>query len=71
MTNENDAEIGFHHAQTGEIIMLDKKQRLLIRNVLVRVLGAESGKEYIRKNLGGEYITVAFDVLKNISGGKI
>lgn len=70
MTNENNVEIGFHHAQTGEIVMLNKKERILVRNVLGRVLGSESGKEYIRKNLGGEYITVAFDVLKNIGRDK-
>jgi hypothetical protein len=33
MTNANNGEIGFYHAETGKVLMLNKKERILVKEV--------------------------------------
>ena len=71
MTNENDVEIGFHHAETGEIMMLNKKERMLVKALLGVTVSSEPVREVIRKKFGEEYIEVALRLLRTVSGGKM
>jgi hypothetical protein len=48
MANENDAEIGFHHAETGEVMMLNKKERMLVKALLGMTLSSETFREVVR-----------------------
>jgi hypothetical protein len=71
VTNENDVGIGFHHAETGEIMMLNKKERTLVKALLGMTLSSELTREVIREKFGEEYIEVALRLLRTVSGGKM
>jgi hypothetical protein len=51
MTNADDGEIGFRHAETGNVLMLNKKERVLIKVLLDKVLSSKASKEVIKKSL--------------------
>lgn len=71
MTNANDSEIGFNHAETGKVLLLNKKERILVKELLGRVLSSKGGKEAIKRKFGEEYIEIAYRVLETVSGSKI
>jgi hypothetical protein len=64
---ENDREIGVHD-NTGQVMMLDKKERRLLRLVLDVSLRSESAKQYITKTLGPRFLEVGEKLLKNMKG---
>jgi hypothetical protein len=68
MTNTNDPEIGLYHADTGEVLMLDKKERILVKEILGRVLSSEAGQEAIEKKFGKEYVEIAHRLLEALTG---
>ena len=70
MTNTNDDEIGFRHAETGKVRMLNKKERILIEALLGIIVSSKATREVIRKKFGEEYIEVALRLLRAVSGGK-
>jgi len=70
MTNTNDGEIGFYHAETGKVLMLDKKERILVKELLSKALASKGIKEAIKKNFGEEYIEIAYRLLENVGGSK-
>ena len=68
MSNSNDGEIGFYHADTGNVLMLNKKERILVKEILSIVLSTKEGKETIKQKFGEEYIKIARDLLEAVSG---
>ncbi len=50
--------------QTGALLMLNKEERKLLKQLLSMTMGSESGKAYIIKKLGPEYIKVAEKLLQ-------
>lgn len=68
MTKKNDGEIAFYHAETGNVLMLNKKERILVKEVLDRVLSSEAGKEAIKRKFGEEYVKIAHDLLEALTG---
>jgi hypothetical protein len=64
---ENDREIGVHD-NTGQVMMLDKKERKLLKLVLDVSLRSESAKQYITKTLGPKFLKVGEKLLKNMRG---
>ena len=50
--------------KTGALLMIDKKERRLLKQLLFMTMGSDSGKAYIAKKLGPEYIKVAEKLLK-------
>jgi hypothetical protein len=60
-------EIGVHD-NTGHVMMLDKKERKLLRLVLDVSLRSESAKQYITETLGPRFLKVGEKLLKNMRG---
>ena len=58
-----DAEIVLSD-KTGALLMVNKEERRLIRELLFMTLNSENGKSYIGKKLGPQYIEVAQELLK-------
>ena len=67
MNMKNDREIGVHD-NTGQVMMLDKKERKLLRLVLDVSLRSDSAKQYITKTLGTRFLKVGEKLLKNMRG---
>jgi hypothetical protein len=71
MSNANDGEIGLRHAETGIVLMLNKKERIFIKALLGRVLSSKRSKGVIKKRLGEEYIEIAYRLLETMGENKI
>jgi hypothetical protein len=71
MTTKNDMEVGFIHAETGEILMLNKKERILVKEILGKTLSSKEAKEAIKNQFGKEYIEIAYRLFENVGGSKI
>ncbi len=50
--------------KTGALMMINKKERQLIRELLVVTLKSAGAKEWIVKKLGSEYIKIGEKLLK-------
>jgi hypothetical protein len=70
MTNAKDGEIGFRHGETGVVLMLNKKERILVKEVLSKTFSSKEAKEVIKKKFGEEYIEIGYRLLKILSGSK-
>jgi len=67
---EDNNEILFGLAEkTGALLMIDKKERELVREILAMTLKSASAREWILKKLGKEYLQIA-ETLLNAMGGK-
>ena len=49
--------------KTGALMMINKKERQLLKQLLFMTMGSESGRAYISKKLGPEYIEIADKLL--------
>lgn len=67
MENDNDFNIGLHD-KTGAMLMLDKKERALIKELLLITLSSASAKKFISKKLGPEYVKIGAKLLENMGG---
>lgn len=63
----DDRGIGVHD-NTGQVMMLDKKERRLLRLVLDVSLRSESAKQYITQTLGPRFLKVGEKLLDNLKG---
>jgi hypothetical protein len=68
MNNNNDSDPGLHN-KTAALLMLDKKERKLLKELIKMTLKSKNARELIAKRLGSEYIEVGENLLK-IMGGK-
>ncbi len=50
--------------KTGALMMINKKERMLIKELLAITLHSPSAKEWIIKKLGREYIEIGEKLLK-------
>jgi hypothetical protein len=64
---EDEFEIGFK-AETGELFMLDKKERILIRAILSVALDSEKTRAVIARKFGKESLAVAETLLREMGG---
>ena len=69
MKKEDESDVGVR-GETGELYMLDKKERRLMTEVLKRTLETEAGKEFVEKRFGKEGLKAAL-VLLNQMGVQI
>jgi hypothetical protein len=67
VSTKNDREIGVHDS-TGQAMMLDKKERRLLRLLLGMSLKSESAKQYITETLGSRFLKVGEKLLSNMGG---
>jgi hypothetical protein len=63
MEESDDIALGLAD-KTGALMMINKKERLLIKELLVVTLKSPSAKEWIAKKLGREYVQIGERLLK-------
>ena len=56
------------HDKTGALLMLDKRERKLLKELLTITLKSSASREWITKKLGSEYLEVAEKLLKSMGG---
>ena len=54
--------------RTGALLMLNKEERKLMKELLIMTLHSESAKSYITKRLGEQYIGIGEKLLKTMGG---
>jgi hypothetical protein len=67
MEEKDDVLVGLAD-KTGALLMIDKKERELIREILSMTLKSPSAREWISKKLGKEYVQIGIKLLKNMGG---
>jgi hypothetical protein len=67
MEEKDDVLIGLAD-KTGALLMIDKRERELVRELLAMTLKSPSAREWISKKLGKEYVQIGVKLLKNIGG---
>jgi hypothetical protein len=67
MDEKDDVLVGLAD-KTGALLMIDKKERELIREILSMTLKSPSAREWISKKLGKEYVQIGIKLLKNMGG---
>ena len=65
MKKEDESDVGVR-GETGELYMLDKKERRLMTEVLKRTLETEAGKEFVEKRFGKEGLKAALRLLNQM-----
>ncbi len=56
------------HNETGALLMLDKNERKLLREILSMTMKSNSAKGWIVKKLGKEYVNIGEKLLKAMEG---
>jgi hypothetical protein len=67
MEDNNEVLVGLAD-KTGALLMIDKKERELVRELLAMTLKSPSAREWISKKLGKEYIQIGVKLLKAMGG---
>ena len=57
------------HDSTGAFLMLDKKERKLLKELIYVTMSSKNARKYIADKLGDEYIEIGNKLYK-IMGGK-
>jgi hypothetical protein len=60
-----------HHAlhdKSSAMLMLNNKERKLLREILALTLKSQSARTWIAKKLGNEYIRIGEKLLKSMGG---
>jgi len=67
MEKEQDFELALHD-KTGALLMLNKQERKLLRELLAMTLQSRPAREWITKKLGSEYVEIGENLLKSMGG---
>jgi len=67
MEEKDDLLVGLAD-KTGALLMIDKKERELVRELLAMTLKSPSAREWISKKLGKEYVQIGVKLLKAMGG---
>ena len=65
MKEEDKSDVGVR-GETGELYMLNKKERRLTIEVLKRTLESEVGREFVEKRFGKEGLKIALGLLSQM-----
>jgi hypothetical protein len=69
---EKDDEILMGLAdKTGALMMINKKERELLRTILAMTMRSSSAKDWITKKLGAEYVDIGTKLLKSMGGDEV
>jgi hypothetical protein len=63
--DEQDIDLALHD-KTGALLMLDKDERRLMKELLIMTLKSKNAREWIIKKLGNQYIKVGENLLKTM-----
>ncbi|MBP1742738.1 MAG: hypothetical protein H6Q48_5031 [Deltaproteobacteria bacterium] len=66
MNDKNEKSKFSLRAETGELYMLDKKERILMREVLKWILTSTSNRELVVRRFGEEGFKVAVSLLEKL-----
>jgi hypothetical protein len=67
MAEEKHTDLALHD-QTGALLMLNKHERKLLRELLDMTLKSKNAREWIIKKLGNEYIEIGESLFKAMGG---
>jgi hypothetical protein len=67
MEKEKDFELALHD-KTGALLMLNKQERKLLRELLAMTLQSQPARDWITKKLGSEYVEIGENLLKSMGG---
>jgi len=67
MEDNNEVLVGLAD-KTGALLMIDKQERELVRELLAMTLKSANAREWILKKLGPEYIQIGVKLLKAMGG---
>jgi hypothetical protein len=65
MKNKNEAEFGIRR-ETGELYMLNKKERVLTIEVLKMTLATAAGREFLLERFGKQGLKTAVSLLEEM-----
>ena len=65
--NNEDPDLVLHD-KTGALLMLNKDERKLLKELLVMAMNSKSIKAYIIKKLGQKYVKIGEKLLKTMGG---
>ncbi|MFZ0451972.1 MAG: hypothetical protein WAL98_22295 [Desulfatiglandaceae bacterium] len=65
--NEQDLNLMLHD-KTGALLMLNKDERKLIKELLLMTMNSGSVKDFIVKRLGDDYLQVGKKLLESMGG---
>ncbi len=68
MDDKNDINLALND-NTGALLMLDKKERKLLKELIYVTLSSKNARQYIIDKLGNEYIDIGNKLYK-IMGGR-
>jgi hypothetical protein len=68
MEEKDDVPVGLAD-KTGALLMIDKKERELVRELLAMTLKSPSARDWISKKLGKEYVQIGVKLLRAMGGG--
>ena len=67
MENNEDAGLALYD-KTGALLMLNKSERRLLRELLSMTLKSNNAREWIVKKLGKEYVGIGEKLLETMGG---
>jgi len=62
----NHGDRGGSREESGGFLMLNKKERTIIREILARTLRSAGGEQYIRETFGEEYVQIGLEFLERL-----
>lgn len=68
MDNNEDIDLALYD-RTGALLMLNKEERRLLRELLSMTLKSKNARDWIEKKLGKEYVSIGERLLKTMGGG--
>ena len=66
--DENNTHNHGDRDETGGFLLLNKKEREILREILSRTLSSPEGVQYIRNTFGEEYVQIGLDFLEMLGG---
>ena len=67
MENNEDIDLALYD-RTGALLMLNKNERKLLRELLSMTLKSKNARDWIEKKLGKEYVSIGEKLLKTMGG---
>jgi hypothetical protein len=70
MEKQDDISMGLAE-RTGALMMINKKEKKLLRTILEMTMRSSSARDWIVKKLGSEYLAVGTKLLKSMGGTEV
>ena len=67
MGTEEEIQFGLSD-KTGALMMINKKERQILREILSMTMKSKGGKAYITRKFGPEYVEIAEKLLEALEG---